>query len=218
MNILPRILRFAFHHLYHDLAWTYDGVAAFVSLGRWIDWVRSVLPLVKPGRVLELGPGPGHLQVALRKAGYATIGLDESRQMLVQAAQRLRRSGLPAGLVRGTSQQLPFYRAFQNVVATFPTEYILDPRTLEGIWRALDQDGRLVVLMNAWIGGRSLTETAARWLFRVTHQGVLISDAAWERLMAPFQQAGFRVQGLTLEVRKTLLQFIIAEKHDSVVK
>ena len=56
------LLRFFFYLLYHSFAFAYDLVAASVSLGRWKDWVLSVVPFIEGNRVLEIGHGPGHLQ------------------------------------------------------------------------------------------------------------------------------------------------------------
>ena len=77
-----RFLRFFFHQLYHGFAWTYDFVAASVSIGRWRGWVLTALPYLEGPRVLELGHGPGHLQLALFESGLAPLGLDASRQNL----------------------------------------------------------------------------------------------------------------------------------------
>ena len=62
MGLMTRFLRFFFRHFYHEFAWTYDFVAAVVSIGRWNQWIDSALPFVQGRRVLEIGHGPGHLQ------------------------------------------------------------------------------------------------------------------------------------------------------------
>ena len=74
-----------FHLLYHQFAWTYDWVAAIVSLGRWKDWISATLPYLDGPLVLEIGHGPGHLQVALQAKGIQAVGLDASAQMGRQA-------------------------------------------------------------------------------------------------------------------------------------
>jgi ubiquinone/menaquinone biosynthesis C-methylase UbiE len=121
-HLLPSFLRLLFRLLYHQFAWAYDLVAATVSLGRWKGWVLSALPYLE-GRVLEIGFGPGHLQVALHENKKRTFGLDESRQMSRQAGRRLRRKGLRADLVRARARRIPFPEAsFETVVSTFPSE------------------------------------------------------------------------------------------------
>ncbi len=73
------------------MAWTYDLVAAFVSVGRWKEWVFSVLPYLSEKPVLEIGHGPGHLQSILSGRGVQAIGIDVSHRMGLIARQRLRR-------------------------------------------------------------------------------------------------------------------------------
>src|SRR6185503_12928096 len=141
------ILRFFFKLLYHQFAFTYDLVAATVSLGRWKNWVISILPFVEGPRVLEIGFGPGHLQRILLSRGLIAFGVDESRQMTRLAKYNLRKQQTSAvqivsgfqrqtttqlqsvhtqiNLTRGLAQHLPFpNRAFDTIVATFPAEYI----------------------------------------------------------------------------------------------
>src|SRR3972149_5774722 len=105
---MRKLLRFFFHHFYHNFAWTYDFVAALVSVGRWNEWVFAALPHLRGPRVLEIGFGPGHLQVELNRRGLHAFGLDESRQMLRHAQANLARKRLPAALSRGYAQFLPF--------------------------------------------------------------------------------------------------------------
>ena len=57
-------MRAFFAGLYTQMAWTYDLVAAVVSVGMWTSWVRSTLTYLNGPQVLELGHGPGHLQIA----------------------------------------------------------------------------------------------------------------------------------------------------------
>ena len=88
MSLIQILLQPIFHLLYHQFAWTYDFVAAFVSLGRWQDWVDAVVPFMS-GRVLEIGFGPGHLQELLNKQNFPVFGVDESSQMAQKANKLL---------------------------------------------------------------------------------------------------------------------------------
>lgn len=210
---MKQLLRFFFHHFYHAFAWTYDAVAALVSIGRWRGWVLTALPYLDGPRVLELGYGPGHLQTALGQKGLQAFGLDESRQMANMARSRLQRAGFPRRLSSGYAQSLPFRSgSFDNVVATFPTDYIIDPRSLAEIRRVLRPGGKLVVVPAAWIGGRQAPDRAAAWLFRVTQQGAEITQAVRERIVTPFAQAGFRARSELVEQRSSTVLVILAQK------
>jgi len=157
-KILTRFMRAFFYLLYQPLAWSYDLVTTIVSWGRWQKWVECVLPYLDGPTVLELGHGPGHLQVALHQKGIVILGLDLSRQMGRQAYQRLADNQFASRLVRGYAQSLPFAEMnFYQVVATFPTEYIYAEKTLAEVYRTLKPGGTLVVLPVAWITGKRIS-------------------------------------------------------------
>jgi ubiquinone/menaquinone biosynthesis C-methylase UbiE len=226
---MKTVLRFFFHFLYHQFAFTYDVVAAAVSFNRWISWVESVVPFIVGTRVLEIGHGPGHLQRLLRDRGLPAFGLDESAQMGRLARRNLRRSlgAQPGtqgqadqrsaytqpGLTRGRAQALPFPdESFDTVVATFPTEYITDPATLAEIGRCLRHGGRLVVLPVALPKNRLLD-----WLFKVTHQRPAEAvDLIRSRLPEPFRAAGLETEVQALDTESGLLLVVLAIKSSAV--
>jgi ubiquinone/menaquinone biosynthesis C-methylase UbiE len=189
---MRKLLGLFFDLLYHQFAWAYDLVAAAVSLGRWKSWVLSVTPFLR-GRVLELGFGPGHLQVALNEAGLPAFGLELSRQMARQASRRLRKKGHPVQLTIGYAQSLPFATdCFNCLAATFPSEYIFEAQTLEEIQRVLKPGGQLLIVPSAWISGRSALERLAAGLFRLTGQA-----GALERVL-PGMERRLAMSGFTL--------------------
>lgn len=212
MDFLSQLLRLFFRLLYHDLAWTYDFVAAFVSGGRWHAWRNSVIPFLQGPHILELGFGPGHLTRELLRRGLHIVGLDASRQMARLAQKNLLASNLIPQLVRADGQRLPFRRAsFNCVVATFPTAYIFDPITLSEIDRVLLPGGRLVILLSAWITDRSLVSLFLAWLFRFTGQA-LPHQFDQQKLLAPFQESGLDSHLEWLNLPGSRLLIIIATK------
>jgi ubiquinone/menaquinone biosynthesis C-methylase UbiE len=208
------LLRLFFHQLYHRFAWAYDAVAGAVSIGRWNVWIRTVVPFVHGPRVLELGHGPGHLQESLlAEPGGRIVGLDESDEMGAIAKRRLRRAGLAApALLRSLAQHLPFPDgSFDTVVATFPTEFVFEAKTLSEVRRVLDTHGRFVVLPGAWIVGRGLIDRAATWLFLVTHQAPASpADVLGQRLRPPLEHAGFKPTFQTIDVQSSVVLIVIA--------
>ncbi|MCW5839320.1 MAG: methyltransferase domain-containing protein [Anaerolineales bacterium] len=204
------LLRLFFYLLYQPLAWSYDAVAWLVSLGRWRSWVASSLSALRGQRVLELGQGPGHLQVAMRKAGYTPVGLDLSAQMGHLAARRLAAAGNAPLLVRADGRWLPFRAgAFDSVVATFPTEYVFSAQSLSEARRVLPAGGRLVLLPVAWITGGSMLERAAAWLFRITGEA-----PAWdERWAAAIAAAGFVVREQRVALPGSEVLLLLCERR-----
>ena len=213
----PGILTFFFHHLYTDLAWGYDFVAAVVSLGRWKDWINAALPFIHGPRVLEVAFGTGRLQLSLRAREQGTIlGLDASSQMARMARHRLRRAGLSSlGLMQGHAQSLPFpAEAFDTVVATFPNEFISQPQTLSEARRVLGSSGRLVIVPAAWIVGQRLPDRAAAGLFRIMHQSpVMAHQQVATRFKSSLEQAGFTTTFETVEMSSSIVLVMIASKY-----
>jgi len=184
-------------------------VAAVVSLGKWREWVSTVVPILPGPNVLELGHGPGHLQGELGGLGIKHVGIDESVQMGTYARIRLKKSLCTARLARAQAQFLPFPDGhFHQVTATFPSEYILDPKTLSEAYRVLLPGGKLVILPAAWITGKGVLERAAAWLFRVTEQAPTWDDDK----LAPLSKAGFNLNLKKIVKPSWSLLIILAEK------
>jgi ubiquinone/menaquinone biosynthesis C-methylase UbiE len=181
---LPRwFLRLSFHLLYNQLAWTYDAVAWLVSFGQWPAWRRAVSLFVQEGPVLELGFGTGGLMADMTDWPIAPIGVDLSPYMARLAQRRLQRQGATPRLVRGQAQYLPFPdTSFANVVAAFPTDFILDPQTLSAIARILQPGGCLVVAVMGRLQGPGPMRSLVDWLYQITGQREIPEPKPLDRL------------------------------------
>ena len=200
-----RLIRWAFARFYHEFAWTYDTVAALVSAGHWRDWALAALPDLR-GRVLELGCGTGNLQLALAGRDAAAVGLDASPTMLALTRAKLGRAGRGAALLRADARALPLAgRQFDTVVATFPSEYIVDPATLGEVRRVLRPGGRLVVVLAAQLSADGLYARLIDVAYRLTLQSsprprpapaaaTPASEPFAARLGQGLLQAGFSLQ------------------------
>lgn len=212
MRLLLLLLRPIYYLLYHHFSWTYDLVAWTVSLGRWNDWVQMALPFLD-GRVLELGYGPGHLQQKMTERGLHPFGLDESRFMARQASCRLKKAGLTPHLSRGLAQSLPWTAdTFDCAVATFPADYIFDPRTLDEVYRVLAPGGKFIVVPMAWVTGKRPLERLAGWLLWVTGQAAGL-EGILEATEARFRAGRFEVRHELVEEKGSRVLVIIAEKR-----
>lgn len=192
MLLFSRVLSLVFRWLYTLFAWAYDFVAAVVSLGRWQKWVLAIIPLLKSSPILELGFGPGHLQVALAQQNFAVFGIDSSQQMCRLAQNRIRKAGYFPRIARANAEDSPFRNEqFATIIATFPAPYLFSTAAANEIYRLLQPGGCLVVLLSAQMNGGNLAEKALHVLFRWT--GQLPSDSLIkERFFPVYDDAGLR--------------------------
>jgi ubiquinone/menaquinone biosynthesis C-methylase UbiE len=211
-------VRLCFRLLYNELAWTYDLVAWTVSWGQWTVWVRSAIPHLRGKRVLELAHGPGHLLVAMAEQGLAPVGLDLSPYMGRLARRCLRQADLTVQsglrqavpLVQARAQVIPFCsQCVDSVVATFPTEFILDPATLPEITRVLCPGGRLVIVAWSRLCGRDPLSHFIGWLYRVTGQGEPFPGLG-EELLAT---VGFTPRVVWERIGHSKVMLIVADKQ-----
>lgn len=205
-----RFLRFFFHQLYHTFAWGYDLVAAIVSGGRWKKWITSVIPSIQGKTVLELGIGTGTLQQALAGSGFQTIGVDESRQMLRIAKKRTATYRFHSQLIRARAEALPLpAKSMDTIVATFPSEYIFQPETMQTCRRILRPGGRLVVLLGVQVGGDGIINHLLRILYQVTGQGTPDLKAL-DKSLTGLATFGFTARVENLVYQKDTLTILIA--------
>jgi ubiquinone/menaquinone biosynthesis C-methylase UbiE len=208
-SLLGYFLRIFFDILYNQMAWAYDSVANIVSLGQWKDWVLSVSPELNGPRVLEIGHGPGHLLFALNTMGVDSVGIDASAKMGNKAYRRLKYFDFQPSLVRGVSARLPFRSdSFHQLVSTFPSDFILDPSTINEANRVLIPGGTMVILPVVWIDGRGLLERFFSFLFNITGQSPEWDD----RYTLPFTQAGFSIDIEKRIAKSGILLLIHAQK------
>jgi len=210
-NTLPRrLIKFGFHLLYHELAFTYDAVAWLVSLGQWQAWGRTALDRVRGPRVLEIGHGPGHLLIALARSGRQPIGIDLSPQMSRIAHRNIRHAGVQAPQMQCRVQALPFRSGvFDSVVSTFPSDYIADVATLREVQRVTNDRGRLIVVFGAQLIGREPSKLLIEWLYRLTGQ----REAKFDDEESIFDRVGMPARIETETIGASTVTLIVAEKN-----
>lgn len=212
MSVFHALLRFGFRLLYNELAFTYDWVSWFVSVGQWRRWQRCALPRLSGSRVLEMAHGTGDTLIDLVEAGVQPVGVDLSPNMGRIAQGKLKRHGINLPLVRGRAQALPFAPAsFPSIVATFPTEYIIDPAALAEFHRVLSPGGRLVFVPTATITGGSPIHRVAAWLFAVTGQ-----SGRWPpQVEARYRAAGFEARIEVEKLERSEVVIVVADKREA---
>lgn len=121
-------------------------------VGQWRTWQRLVLSRMQGNSALEIGCGLGDLLADAIEAGYECYAIEQSKEMVDAARHTLqqRHVGKSECVVQGVSQCLPFADcSFDNVISTFPNEYIYDLKTISEIKRVLRPNGRLIIVLGA---------------------------------------------------------------------
>ena len=165
--LMRTLLRFFFYLLYHPFAFAYDLVAATVSLGRWKDWVLSVVPFIEGNsRSRDRSRTRTFAARPAQPRDCSPLGLDESAPMGRLAKRNLRRSlnfkrksqshvisstmigYTKIKLTRGVAQHLPFPAgSFDTIVATFPCGiYLRSHHCRSEAMPVLIPGGRFIVL------------------------------------------------------------------------
>lgn len=214
-----RLLRFGFYLLYNPFAFTYDLVANVVSLGRWWAWQRAALDfLPATGDILEVGHGTGHLLETLHQRGCQPLALDLSPNMGRIARRRLRQRGLAPRIMRGSVLHLPLpARSLDAIVATFPTEYIVQTPAMAEFRRVLRPGGRLVFVPAAMLLGGGPLRGLIRLAFWLTGQSASLAPTleqlpGWAKYaQAHYHQAGFTVQVETVALADSRVWVVVAE-------
>jgi ubiquinone/menaquinone biosynthesis C-methylase UbiE len=131
-------------------------------------------------------------------------------------SQRLRRSQLPLRLNLAKAQALPFpTHHFANIVATFPTDYMLAPDTMAEVYRILQpanetrSSGRLVVVFEGHLRGPWPIRPLINWLYEITDQRSLSPAKPLHQL----NTGGFTARWELVERDGAVARLLIAEKQ-----
>jgi len=162
----------------------HDGYYAF-GAERRVDWVQR---FCATGRLLEVGPGPGHLLAAALRRGFTVAGVDPNPASVRRIRERL---GVDVELASIESSRLPD-SAFDAVVNVDLMSHFDDPvAALRAMARRLAPGGHLCLELSL-LGG--ISPGWYRVLGRVgfPEHRWLYSREALERVLA---RAGLRVAG-----------------------
>ena len=220
MQLWYRLVDFGFRLLYNEMAWSYDIVSWLVSLGEWRTWQFAALDFVEGERVLELAHGTGHLLLEMHRRGLPVIGLDFSPAMGRIARRRLQKAGIELPIIRATALTLPFMEnSFDTVVATFPTEYIFEPETLQAVRRVLVPQGRLVIVLGGGLKGQGVLERLIKWVYVLTgHDGGSSVETYHQNLPPYLATQHFNLTTQPIEFAKSHTAVLIAHPIPVLIK
>jgi len=112
-------------------------------------------------------------------------------------------------LVQARAQALPFCDGcFDTTVASFPTEFIVEPATLRETARVVRPGGRLVVVAWARLSERDPLSRFVGWLYRITGQGEPLPGGGEVALV----KAGLAPRTVWERVGRSLVLLVVADR------
>ena len=137
--------------MYQDFAEIYDRLMSDVDYEKWAEYYVRLLSVcgIHEGKICECACGTGSLTVPLYRAGFQMTGVDLSREMLWQAAQKARKQGITIPFVQQDMRYLKLHKPVDAVLATCDgVNYLLENKDAErffsAAYNALKSGGVLV--------------------------------------------------------------------------
>ena len=125
--------------MYQAFAELYDELMNDVDYEGWADYYTRLLSIygVHSGKICECACGTGGLTIPLHQRGFQMTGVDISREMLWEAAQKSRRLGIAMPFVQQDMRALNLHRPMDAVLATCDgVNYLLTEEDLLSFFRA----------------------------------------------------------------------------------
>lgn len=162
--------------MFDTIAYRYDFLNHFLSLGIDIYWRNRVLKLVNkisPAQILDVATGTGDLAISLSKCNPQHItGVDISEGMLHIGRQKISKMGLNSliSLQSGDSEALPFTDCtFDLVTAAFGVRNFENlEKGLNEMIRVLKPGGTIIILEFS-----TVTNPLWKIIFTVYFKGIL---------------------------------------------
>jgi len=110
-----------------------------VDYDSWADYYVRLLSIygVREGKICECACGTGSMTIPLYRAGFQMTGVDLSREMLWQAAQKARKQGIAIPFVQQDMKALNLHRPMDAVIATCDgVNYLRSEEDLKSFLRA----------------------------------------------------------------------------------
>jgi len=125
--------------MYQDFAEIYDGLMNDVDYESWAEYYTRLLSIygIRGGKICECACGTGGLTLPLQRRGFQMTGVDLSREMLWQAAQKARKNGMTIPFVQQDMRALNLHKPVDAVLATCDgVNYLMTDEDMLSFFRA----------------------------------------------------------------------------------
>jgi SAM-dependent methyltransferase len=159
----------------------------FATIDRHVAWIHGELLRGRPGRILDLGCGPGLYAQRLARLGHACVGIDVSPASIAYARQQAHQEQLPCTYHLGDIRTAEYGSGYDLVMLIFGEFNVFcsdDARAIVArAAAALASHGALLLEPHTVSAVQALGEQPATWY---SAEAGLFSDASHLCLMEPF--------------------------------
>jgi SAM-dependent methyltransferase len=121
----------------------------FEKIDQHVDWIHNQILEGKPGKILDLGCGPGLYISRLARLGYICVGIDYSPASIAFAQETAREEDLSCTYIQADLRQADYEVGFDAVMLIFGEFNVFEPRDasliLKKAYQALEPDGWLIL-------------------------------------------------------------------------
>jgi len=125
--------------MYQGFAEIYDDLMKDVNYESWADYYTRLLSIygIRGGKLCECACGTGAFTLLLHRRGFQMTGVDLSREMLWQAAQKARKQGIAIPFVQQDMKALNLHKPVDGVLCTCDgVNYLLTEEDLLSFFRS----------------------------------------------------------------------------------
>lgn len=122
--------------MYNNLASVYDKLMEDMPYKEWADFIEKIIKeeKIEVEKILDLGSGTASISSLLSQKGYMVVNLDFSEEMLTQAKNKYKATGLEGTFVQRDIRDIEYVSEFNCAISTFDTmNYFIDQEELEEI-------------------------------------------------------------------------------------
>ncbi|MCH2171985.1 class I SAM-dependent methyltransferase [Myxococcota bacterium] len=143
------------------------GSRRFEIVDQQVAWIHQVVLRGEPGRVLDLGCGPGLYTSRLARLGHQCTGLDIAPAAIDFAKREAEESGLDCTYERVDLRSATLGQGFDAVLMVFGEFNSLPPTDAESLLHrvgsALSRSGRLLLELQFYDYVRALGQEGSNW-------------------------------------------------------
>ncbi len=154
--------------LAEHLSQSHDAASRrFEIVERHVDWIHNKLLAGKPGKILDLGCGPGFYSSRLAKLGHECIGIDYSPASIKYATEQAAKEKLSCEYLREDIRKAQFGGGFDLVMLIYGELNVFRPVEAESILKkanlALSKGGTLLLEPHSFGAVKSIGEQPSSW-------------------------------------------------------